>query len=360
VRVGARGSLALAAILAIVSGCQKQSQPSEGVWAVVNGKEVTRAEVDKYYRSQLNPDAPEPSQDETLSLKLNILDELVNNQILLQRAKKLGLEAADGEVEDKFTEFKSPYTEDEFQRQLKSRGYTVDDLRADIRQQLSIQKIINREVVAKITVTDQDVQDFYNQNRSQFNVAEAQFRLAQIVITPHKDAQLRNRKNDDATTDAEAKRKAAALEQQLSNGADFAQVAMDYSEDPATSASGGDLGFVPESSLSQSDPALKRTVLALKPGQISGVIALRDSYRILKLVAKEAPGQRELSDPAVQQSIRDNIHNRKEQLLRAAYLAIARNDAKITNHLAQQVVESAGKFPVVVTPKGAASASPSK
>ncbi len=359
-RVGARGSLALAAILAIVSGCQKQSQPSEGVWAVVNGKEVTRAEVDKYYRSQLNPDAPEPSQDETLSLKLNILDELVNNQILLQRAKKLGLEAADGEVEDKFTEFKSPYTEDEFQRQLKSRGYTVDDLRADIRQQLSIQKIINREVVAKITVTDQDVQDFYNQNRSQFNVAEAQFRLAQIVITPHKDAQLRNRKNDDATTDAEAKRKAAALEQQLSNGADFAQVAMDYSEDPATSASGGDLGFVPESSLSQSDPALKRTVLALKPGQISGVIALRDSYRILKLVAKEAPGQRELSDPAVQQSIRDNIHNRKEQLLRAAYLAIARNDAKITNHLAQQVVESAGKFPVVVTPKGAASASPSK
>jgi peptidyl-prolyl cis-trans isomerase SurA len=360
VRVGARGSLALAAVLAIVSGCQKQSQPSEGVWAVVNGKDVTRAEVDKYYRSQLNPDAPAPSQDEALSLKLNILDELVNNQILLQRAKKLGLEAADGEVEDKFTEFKSPYTEDEFQRQLKSRGYTVDDLRADIRQQLSIQKIINREVVAKITVTDQDVQDFYNQNRSQFNVAEAQFRLAQIVITPHKDPQLRNRKNDDATTDAEAKRKAAALEQQLSNGADFAQVAMDYSEDPATSASGGDLGFVPESSLSQSDPALKRTVLTLKPGQTSGVIALRDSYRILKLVAKEAPGQRELSDPAVQQSIRDNIHNRKEQLLRAAYLAIARNDAKITNYLAQQVVESAGKLPVVVTPKAAASAPSSK
>ncbi len=359
-RVGARGSLALAAVLAIVSGCQKQSQPSEGVWAVVNGKDVTRAEVDKYYRSQLNPDAPAPSQDEALSLKLNILDELVNNQILLQRAKKLGLEAADGEVEDKFTEFKSPYTEDEFQRQLKSRGYTVDDLRADIRQQLSIQKIINREVVAKITVTDQDVQDFYNQNRSQFNVAEAQFRLAQIVITPHKDPQLRNRKNDDATTDAEAKRKAAALEQQLSNGADFAQVAMDYSEDPATSASGGDLGFVPESSLSQSDPALKRTVLTLKPGQTSGVIALRDSYRILKLVAKEAPGQRELSDPAVQQSIRDNIHNRKEQLLRAAYLAIARNDAKITNYLAQQVVESAGKLPVVVTPKAAASAPSSK
>ena len=349
-----RGAFVLAAALTMAYGCQKPSQPAEGVWAVVDGKDITRTEVDKFYRTQLNPDAPEPSQDEALSLKLNILDELVNNQILLEKAKKLGLEAADGEVEDKFTEFKVLYTEDEFQRQLKSRGYTVDDLRSDIRQQISIQKVINREVVAKITVTgDQDVQDFYNQNRAQFNVAEPQYRLAQIVITPHKDPQLRNRKNDDATTDAEARRKAAALEQQLSTGADFSQVAMDYSEDPASSGSGGDLGYVPESSLSQSDPALKKAVLSLKPGQTSGVIALRDSYRILKLVAKEAPGQRELSDPAVQQSIRDNIRNRKEQLLRAAYLAIARNDAKVTNYLARQIVESAGKLPVVVTPKDA-------
>lgn len=222
--------------------------------------------------------------------------------------------------------------------------------------------MINHEVVAKIAVTDQDIQDFYNQNRAQFNVTETQYRIAQIVVTPHKDPGLRNRKNDDATTDAEAKRKAAALEQQLTNGADFAQVAMDYSEDPASAGSGGDLGYVPESSLSQSDPALKKTVLSLKPGQISGVIVLRDSYRILKLVSKEAPGQRELADPTVQQSIRDNIRNRKEQLLRAAYLAVARNNAKITNYLAQQVVESAGKLPLVVTPKAAdgTSAIPSK
>jgi peptidyl-prolyl cis-trans isomerase SurA len=350
-----RGAFVLAAVLTMAYGCQKPSQPAEGVWGVVDGKDITRAEVDKFYRTQLNPDAPEPSQDEALSLKLNILDELINNQILLEKAKKLGLEAADGEVEDKFTEFKSPYTEDEFQRQLKARGYTVNDLRSDIRQQISIQKVINREVVAKITVTDEDVQDFYNQNRGQFNVSEPQYRLAQIVITPHKDPQLRNRKNDDATTDAEARRKAAALEQQLSTGADFSQVAMDYSEDPASSGSGGDLGYVPESSLSQSDPALKKAVLSLKPGQISGVITLRDSYRILKLVAKEAPGQRELSDPAVQQSIRDNIRNRKEQLLRAAYVAIARNDSKVNNYLAQQIVESAGKLPVVVTPKDATS-----
>jgi peptidyl-prolyl cis-trans isomerase SurA len=359
-RSQAQRAFLLAAVVALVAaaGCQKPSLPGEGVWAVVNGKEVTRADVDKYYRTQLNPDAPEPSQDEALSLKLNILDELVNNQILLQRANKLALQATDGEVEDKFTEFKSPYTEDEFQRQLKARGYTVQDLKADIRQQISIQKLINREVLAKIAITDQDVQDFYNQNRAQFNVAEPQYRLAQIVITPHKDPQLRNRKNDDATTDLEAKRKAAALEQQLSTGADFGTLAMDYSEDPASSGSGGDLGYVPESSLSQSDPALKKAVLAMKPGQTSEVIVLRDSYRILKLVAKEAPGQRELSDPAVQQSVRDNLHNRKEQLLRAAYLASARNESTIVNYLAQQVIESAGKLPLVVPAKPSAALPP--
>jgi len=86
--------LVLAAALAVASGCQKASRPSDGVWATVNGRDITRAEVDKYYRTQLNPEAPQPSQDEALSLKLNILDELVNNQILLQRAKKLGLAAA--------------------------------------------------------------------------------------------------------------------------------------------------------------------------------------------------------------------------------------------------------------------------
>jgi len=138
-----------------------------------------------------------------LSLKLNVLDELINNEILLERAKKLNLEASDGEVEDKFTEMKSPFTEEEFQKQLKNGGISVDDLKKSLRSQLSIQKLINREVVAKIAITDQDVTDFYNANKAQFNVAEAQYRIAQIVVTPRKEPQTRNRKNDDATNEAE-------------------------------------------------------------------------------------------------------------------------------------------------------------
>src|SRR5947207_6956878 len=193
-----------AMVFAAAAGCNKEARHAPDVWAVVNGKEIKRDEVDKYYRTRVNPEGQEPSQEESLSLKLNVQDELIVNEVLLERAKKLNLEASDGEVEDKFTEMKSPYTEEEFQRQLKERGLSVDDLKKGLKRQLSTEKLMNREVVAKISITDQDVTDFYAANRAQFNVAEPQYRIAQIVVTPRKEPQIRNRKNDDATTDAEA------------------------------------------------------------------------------------------------------------------------------------------------------------
>jgi peptidyl-prolyl cis-trans isomerase SurA len=332
-------------MLLCAAGCKQEVQHSPDVWAVVNGKEIKRADVDKYYRTRVNPEGQEPSQEEALSLKLNVLDELINNEILLERAKKLNLEASDGEVEDKFTELKSPYTEDEFQRQLKERNVSVSDLKSDLRRQLSITKLLNREVVAKISITDQDVTEFYNANKAQFNVAEPQYRIAQIVVTPRKEPQIRNRKNDDATNEAEAQRKVKMLMDRLNSGADFAQLAMDYSEDMNSAATGGDLGYVPESALNQSDPMLKKMVISMKPGQMSPPLQLKDGYRILKLVTRESPGQRNIADPQVQQTIRDTLRNRKEQLLRSAYLAIARDEARVRNYLAEQVVEAAGKLP---------------
>src|SRR5579872_3962266 len=343
-----RGAMLLPVVaiaLAIGAGCKQKSQPSPDVWAVVNGQEIKREDVDKYYRTRVNPEGQEPSQEEALSLKLNVLDELINNEILLERAKKLNLEASDGEVEDKFTELKSPYTEEEFQRQLKDRNVSVNDLKSDLRRQLSIQKLLNREVVAKITITDQDVTDAYNANKAQFNVAEPRYRIAQIVVTPRKEPQIRNLKNDDATNQVEAERKVKMLEDKLNSGADFAQLAMDYSEDINSSAMGGDLGYVPESALNQSDPSLKKMVMDMKPGQVSPPLQLKDGYRILKLVTRESPGQRNISDPQVQQTIRDTLRNRKEQLLRSAYLAIARDEARVRNYLAEQVVEASGKLP---------------
>ena len=336
--------LATLAVCALAS-CKKEMAPGPDVWAIVNGKEIMRGDIEKNFRSRLNPDSPTPSHEEALSLKLSILDELINSEILLERANKMNLAASDAEVEDKFTESKSPYTEEEFQRKLKDSGLTVDDLKSDIRRQVSIQKLLNREVVAKISITDQNIADFYNQNRAQFNLAEPQYHIAQIVVTPRPDASIHNRKNDKASNEAEAGRKAAMLSQKLSAGADFAQLATDYSED-ATSSTGGDLGYNPESSFNRSDPLLKRTVLAMKPGEVSHPIQLRDGrYVILKLIGKETAGQRELSDAQVREGIRQMLRNRQEQLLRAAYLTTARDESHITNYLAREVLESAGKLP---------------
>ena len=150
------------------------------------------------------------------------------------------------------------------------------------------------------------------------------------------------------------------LMDKLDSGADFAQLAMDYSEDMNTAANGGDLGYIPESALNQSDPTLKKTVLALKPGQVSQPIVLKDNTRILKLVAREAAGLRGVNDPQVQQTIRDTLRNRKEQLLRSAYLAVGRDEAHVTNFLAQQVVEAAGKLPDAAKSTTPAPAAPAK
>lgn len=338
--------LMLAALLVCaVASCRRDVAPGPDVWAVVNGTDVTRAEVEKNFRSRLTPDSPPPSHEEGLSLKLTILEELINSEILLQRAAKMNLVATDAEVEDKFTQSKSPFTEEEFQRKLQESGLTIDDLKSNIRRQLSIQKLLNREVVAKISVSDQDITDFYNQNKSQFDLPEPQYHVAEIVITPRPDPTVHNRKNDKAGNEAQAGRKAAMLAQKLSAGADFAQLAMDYSED-STASTGGDLGYNPESSFNRSDPLLKRSVLSMKVGEVSQPLLLKDGrYVILKLLGKEPAGQRELSDPQVREGIRQMLRSRKEQLLRAAYLAEARNESHVTNYLAREILESAGKLP---------------
>lgn len=330
------------------AGCHRAAMPGPDVWAVVNGHEITRAQVEKYYRSEIHPPA-QPSPEEALFLKLNILDELINNELLLERAAKLGLVATDTEVEEKFSELRAPYSEAEFQQQLAERGITAAELKEDLRRRIAIEKLLNREVLSKITVTPAELQQAYERNRSEFHVAEPEYHLAQIVVTAQRDPQVRNRKNDDAVTDAEARRKIRMLAERLRQGADFAELAMDYSEDPTTASTGGDLGFIARSELNQVDPVLRRAVLALRPGQISGILHVGNSYRIVRLIGVLLPGQRTLDDPQVRQTLLNALRQHKEQLLRAAYLAVLRDQAQVTNYLARQILESAGSGPAAST-----------
>ena len=190
------------------------------------------------------------------------------------------------------------------------------------------------------------IRQFFESNRAQFNVPETRYRVAQIVVTPVRDRQVRNRANDDATTPEEAQRKVQMLMSRLKEGADFATLAAEHSEDPQTAPQGGALGFIPVSALSQVAPELRKAVVNAKPGNVS-VIPSAGGYTLVLLVGREEAGQRDLSTPGVKEGIQGALRERKEQLLSAAYLANARNDAKVVNYLARQVIGTQGSKPAV-------------
>ena len=328
-------------LLPWLSGCKKS--PGQGVAATVNGVHITYEQLEKYYRAQLQGSPEKPDEDQSTIMKLNLLRELIDNQIMLQRAERLGLMAVDSDVDAKLTELKAPYTEEEFERQLKSRGMSLDEMKAELRRNLSIQKLFNKEITSKISISDAEVRAFYDGNRAMFNLAEPQVHLAQILVTADPDPQVRNLKNDKANNDDEARKKITMLEIRLRKGEDFGMLAQNYSEDPNSAANGGDLGFVPQSALEKADLELRRVVAILSPGEISPVVHTPRAYRLIKVISREPAGQREFSDPRVQQTIRENLLGRKDQLLKAAYYETARNEGEVANYLAQSVVAGSGK-----------------
>ena len=328
-------------VLFVAAACKKA--PPENVAAEVNSRPITYEELEKQYRLQFPSPSSEASEDQIALQKLEVLRSMIDSEIMLQRAEKLGLLAADSDVEAKFNEIKAPYTKEEFQKQLDARKITVDELRAQLRRELSLQKLFNKEITSHISITDKDVADFYERNKASFNLAEPQVHLAQILVTPQPDPNVRNLRSDKAQNEEQAKQKIQMIEARLRQGEDFAMIAQNFSEDPNSAANGGDIGFIPLSALEQAHPELRKMVMTLQPGQISPIIRTAEGYRILRVISKEPAGQRELNDPRVQQSIRETLLNRKDQLLRNVYFEVARNEAKVVNYYAISLLEKAQK-----------------
>src|SRR6266849_9875574 len=254
---------ALVCLLLLV-GCKRS--PSTNVAATVNNRVITYAELEKNYHSQFPAPADGSSEDQVMIQKLEVLRTLVDNEIMLQRAEKMGLMAVDADVEAKFNELKAPYTQEEFQKQLNARKMTVEDLKVQLRRDLSVQKLFNKDITSQISITDKDIADFYNANKASFNLGEPQIHMAQILVTPTADPNVRNLKNDKARDEEQARKKIQSLATRLRQGEDFAMLAQNYSEDPNSSQNGGDLGFVPQSAFDKTSPELRRVILGLKPG----------------------------------------------------------------------------------------------
>ncbi|HTS34698.1 MAG TPA: SurA N-terminal domain-containing protein [Candidatus Solibacter sp.] len=345
----ARSTWAVAAGVLLASLAACNSQPGGDVMATVDGRKIFRSDVDKYYDNyQASSTQQAPVGEQATALRLQILHQMIDDEILMRRAEKLGLLATDEEVDRKFNEFKAPFTQEQFDQRLKDKKITLADFKRDIRRSITVDKVMNKEVSSKINVTDQDITDYYNAHKGEFNLIEPQYHLAQILVTPAPNPQAHNQ-NDKAQNEADARKKIQMIANRLDSGDDFATLAMKYSEDPETSGNGGDLGTVPESSLRNTDPLTREAVMRLKPGQYSSIIGVVNpaskqslGFRIVKLVAKEPAGQRELADPRVQQAIRSQLHDRREQLLKSAYYEVLRDTAKVENFYAKKVLDSNG------------------
>jgi peptidyl-prolyl cis-trans isomerase SurA len=321
-------------------------------WAVVDGRQITRDDVEKAFRRAQNT-SQALSDEESLAAKLTLLDELILQEILLTRAQQLKIEMPDSEVDTAYADAKKNMADDAFQQELTRRQLTAADMREGLRRELLARKVVEREVTSKITVTDQDVSDFFNANRAQFNIAEESYRVAQIVVTPVREPQSANRAGSDAATPEAAAAKVRMLVERLKAGAPFSDLARDYSEDPESAPRGGDLGFVPISAIKQTPPQLRDAVLNKAPGSID-VVTAGGAHTIVLVVAREPAGQRDLSMPAVRQNITDTIRGRREQVLRTAYLTAARTDADVVNYFARKLVESQGKPPSLLPASPAA------
>lgn len=329
-------ALSVCLLALVASAACKQAVPAT-VAATVNSRAISYADVDRQYKSSF-PNQPEgvPS-DQVQSQKLEMLRIMIDEEIMLQRAEKLGLLATDAEVEAKFNELRAPYTQEEFQKQLDARQMNVEGLKSQLRRDLSVEKLTNKEIMSQINISDKDVSDAYNANKAAFNYAENNYHVAQIVVTTHPDDNVRNLKRDKAQNEDQAKKKMQMLMARIRQGEDFAALAQNYSEDAASSPNGGDIGYIPESSLAQVDPETRKAILTLTPGQVSEPVRMNNGYRVIKVIAREPAGQRELNDPRVQQSIRETLRNRKEQLLRNAYLDACRNEAVVKNYFAMSI-----------------------
>ena len=322
-------------------------RPGDDVAAVVDGEKIFRADLEKYFANQTAGASQPLSDEQATSLRLEILHQLIDNQILMHRANKLGLLATDEEVERRLNEIRSPYTGQQFSDRLREQKLSLEDFKRNIRRALTADKLLHKEITSHINVTSEDIHSYYNQHKAEFNLIEPRYHLARILVTTSAAGEVAT--VGKARNEAEARSKMQTVLSRLEAGEDFARLAMTYSEDSATSPNGGDLGIVPESALKQTDAATRESVLKLKPGEHSSIIALANptarqvtGFQIVRLLAFEPAGQRDLSDPRVEQEIRKALQDRREQLLKSAYYEVLRDRAKVENYYAQQQLDASG------------------
>jgi parvulin-like peptidyl-prolyl isomerase len=324
------------------SGGTSSSGGATDVAAIVNGKNIMLSEVDRLINQQYQGQQSKLSPLQLAQTRLQALETLIQKEVLYQRAEKEGLLPKDDEVTQLLSDLKqqSGMTEEQFQQRLKDQGQTVEMLRDEARKSKAIEKLQN-QVNAKITIRDEEVQDFYNNNKQSF-VNPRGVGLANIVVDP-----VENGGNDDAKNEAEAKLKIDNIYAQLKSGADFATVARVRSEDQSN-LRGGDVGFATEDDLKQNGfppQLIEQFFGSMQPGSFTAPVQMNKRWFIFKLQSKQLQNENlTFESPGVRQQITQALTKQRQDILNAALLDVAMNDAKIVNKLAADMLASPEKM----------------
>ncbi len=308
--------------------------------ATVNGKNISLSEVDTLIAQQSVGQQVNMSPLERATARLQVLDGLIQQEVLFQRADKEKLLPSEDEVTQAINAKKreANMSEEDYQKMLKDSSQTEPQLREVARKQLSIQKLLEK-TVSNVTVRDNEVEAFYNANKDRF-VSPRGVALSAIFADALDGA---GQFPDDAKSDLEAKTKIDTIYTQLRGGADFATVARQRSEDQSL-LRGGDYGFWDEARLKQAGlPAelVSNLFGAMRPGDLTAPIRLDDGrYVLLKLTDRRLQNEPQtLETPGVRDQIKKALVDERQKVLGAAMRVVAINEAKIENHLAQSMLK---------------------
>lgn len=269
-----RGVLLPAVLLLALSSCRCQEQlPPDYLVALVNGERINLSEYQARLAEEtaLVKSAPPLNAGEMASLKEEVLDRLIEQKIMVQRAGMLSLTVGEAELASRIEEIKRDYNGGQFDRLFGAGGISYAGWKEALRKRALLEKLIAVEVNEKISVTEDEAERHYRANRKAY-MTEKRVRVAQIVV----------RDRD----------RAEAILKRLKMGEDFGKVAREVSIGPEA-AKGGDLDFFARGVMPE---AIDRVVFTLPVGKVSGIVQSPYGYHIFKLLGRKEAGGRIFSE----------------------------------------------------------------
>ncbi|MDQ3634411.1 MAG: peptidylprolyl isomerase, partial [Acidobacteriota bacterium] len=228
-------------------------------------------------------------------------------------------------------------SKEDFEKRMKEAGLTEEALRENLKKELAIKNLLEKVTGTIEPPSNSEIEAFYNGNKAAF-VKKRGVKLAAIVVDPTNSGQ-----GDTTTDESSVKLKVEEVLKKLQAGEDFSQLASQESEDPSRLQK-GDLGYITEEQMQQTfSPQIASAFMSdqFKVGSFTPAIPIAGKFYIFKLQDRfDKDEDLTIESPGVRQQITDNLVNSRKQLLSASYAAMAMNEAKIVNYLAQKVVDN--------------------